>query len=194
MTEAKEPKRTEPSRPKGRDAVMQSLIDATIELVILQGLNVSAREIAARANVNHGLVHTYFGSKEELLAQAMREISSRAATEADLNGFPPPDLATRRNGELAKALARVMLDSKENLFAAHPITSAWRNALKKTQPQLTPAEIDERIIMASTMALGWALFSDHMENVMKMSKNRRTEINQKINDLVADLGGIPQKK
>lgn len=170
---------------------MASLIDATIELVIVQGLNVSAREIAARANVNHGLVHTYFGSKEELLSQAIREIAMRAANESDENGFPPPDLATRRDGELAKALARIIIDSDNDLFTQDLISAKWRTALEKTQPHLSHAEIDERIIMASTLALGWALFSDHTANVMKMSQARRSEINKKINELVAEIGGIP---
>lgn len=172
---------------------MASLIDATIESVVLQGLNVSAREIAARANVNHGLVHTYFGSKEELLAQALRELGDRAAREANPQGFPPPDLATRRNGELASAVARVILDSDENMFTELPVTTAWRKAFQQSEPDLTVEEINERITISATLALGWALFSKHFTHVMNLNESQIEKINHRINHMVAEIGGIPQE-
>lgn len=171
---------------------MASLINATIESVVLQGLNVSAREIAARANVNHGLVHTYFGSKEELLNQALRELGARAAREANPEGFPPPDLATRRNGELARAVARAILDSDENMFTELPVTTAWRKAFQQSEPELSLEEINERITISATLALGWALFSPHFAHVMNLNASQQESIDHRINQMVADIGGIPK--
>ena len=50
-----------------------ALLDATIELLAERGsYGVSPREVAKRAGVNYGLVHYYFETRTELLAQAMR--------------------------------------------------------------------------------------------------------------------------
>ncbi len=69
---------------------MAALIDATTALILEQGVTMSVRDIAMRAGVNHGLVHTYFGSKDSLLTATFGEISTRAAAEVGHTGFPQP--------------------------------------------------------------------------------------------------------
>jgi TetR/AcrR family transcriptional regulator, repressor for neighboring sulfatase len=180
-------------RPLGRDAVREALVLATTELIVERGLAMSVREIAARAGVNHGLVHTYFGSKDGLLAAAFDEINARAAAERDVDGFPPRDLAARRNGEIAKALARVIVESDHDLFGSHPVTSAWREALAASRPDLTAAEVNERVMIATTLGLGWALFSEHMSRVMELDERGRRSVDQRVAELVAEIGGIPDR-
>jgi TetR/AcrR family transcriptional regulator, repressor for neighboring sulfatase len=178
-------------RPIGRDAVREALIQATTEMIVEQGLAMSVREIAARADVNHGLVHTYFGSKDSLLAAAFDQINERAAAERDADGFPPRDLAGRRNGEIAKALAHMMLGSDRDLFTSHPVTTSWRQALARHQPDLSAEEVNERVMIATTLGLGWALFSEHMSRVMNLDERGRASVDQRVADLVAEIGGIP---
>ena len=178
-------------RPVGRVAVMQALVDATTKLIVEQGMSMSVREIAARAGVNHGLVHTYFGSKHGLLTAALDAINSRAAEERDPRGYPPPDLAGRREGELAKALARVMLESPSDPFSSHPVTSSWRAALERDHPDSSPDDLDEQVMVASSLALGWALFADYFSNVFAVDAERRVELDEAIAAHVAELGAIP---
>ena len=93
-------------KPAGRDAVMDALVDATGQLILERGVTMSVRDIARRAGVNHGLVHTYFGSKEALLSAAFGHLVDRAAAELDEDGFPPADLAVpprRRGGESTRS-------------------------------------------------------------------------------------------
>ncbi|MEZ5229932.1 MAG: TetR family transcriptional regulator [Acidimicrobiales bacterium] len=130
------------ARPFGRDAVCDALIDATIAFIMEEGLDVSIRRIAARAGVNHGLVHAYFENKQGLLSAAVDAINQRASLEVDDDGFPPPDLASRRGGELARAVARIQLDQGKDLGSSNPISSAWRAALASSRPDLTSTEID----------------------------------------------------
>jgi AcrR family transcriptional regulator len=179
------------ARPLGREAVRHALVDAAIELIVERGLSVSVRDIAAHAGVNHGLVHTYFGSKDGLLAAAYDEINARAAAERDADGFPPRDLAGRRGGEIAKALARVMLDSDHDLFSSHPVTTAWRRAIAAKHPDMPEAEITERVMVATTLGLGYALFADHMGHVMGMDDEARRAADARVLSLVADIGLIP---
>ncbi len=66
--------------PRGREEVSAALIDAAAEL-FADGIPalVSVRDIAARANVNHGLVHQYFGSKDALIAATIEELARQRA-------------------------------------------------------------------------------------------------------------------
>jgi AcrR family transcriptional regulator len=170
---------------------MDALVQATTELIVEKGLAISVREIAGRAQVNHGLVHAYFGSKDGLLSAAFDEINARAAAERDDDGFPPPDLAGRRGGELAKALARVMLDAPESPFSSHPITASWHDALVERHPEVDPDEADRRVMIASSLGLGWALFADHFSHVFALDEAGRAAMDASVAAMVADIGGIP---
>ncbi|MFV0523047.1 MAG: TetR/AcrR family transcriptional regulator [Acidimicrobiales bacterium] len=180
-------------RPLGKEAVVAALVEAATALLVEEGPGVSVRRIAARAGVNHGLVHTYFGSKQALLSAAADEINRRSAAELDPSGFPPPDLATRRGRELATATARMSLDNGALLSTTHPIISSWRQALAAERPDLDTETIEEMVITASTLALGWAVFSEHLCDSVGVSRERRPELDKRIAALVAQFGGIPDR-
>jgi AcrR family transcriptional regulator len=178
-------------KPAGRDAVMDALIDATGQLILERGVTMSVRDIARRAGVNHGLVHTYFGSKEALLSAAFGRLMDRAAAELDEDGFPPADLAARRGGEVARALARTMLDVPGDPYPRHPILPTWRAALARSRPAATDTELDESVIVATTLGLGWALFAEHLCRILDVDESERDAIEQRVLALIADIGGIP---
>jgi AcrR family transcriptional regulator len=178
-------------RPLGRESVMDALIEATIEFIVEEGLNVSVRRIADRAGVNHGLVHAYFENKQGLLSAAADTINRRASLDADPSGFPPPDLASRRGGELAKAVARIQLDGGKDLFSSNPISTSWRGALARTRPDLSVDEIDTMVATASALGLGWALFSDHLSQLLGLDQVRRDALDAHVADLISELGGLP---
>jgi AcrR family transcriptional regulator len=57
---------------------MEALLDAAEELLIDVGYAaVTTRRLAERAGVNHGLVHYYFGSMEEVLLQTLERFTRR---------------------------------------------------------------------------------------------------------------------
>ena len=61
-----------------RAAAQTALLDAAEQLLIDVGYaGITTRKVAERAGVNHGLVHYYFGSIEELLFQAMERFTAR---------------------------------------------------------------------------------------------------------------------
>lgn len=164
---------------------------ATAELIVERGLSISVREIAAHAGVNHGLVHTYFGSKEALFAAAFDDINDRAMSQRSPDGYPPIDLASRRGGEVAKSIARVILESDGDAFAPHPVTRGWRDALARDRPDLEPGEASERVAVAATIGLGWALFADHMCRVLGIDPASRARADERVAALVHDIGGNP---
>lgn len=179
-------------KPAGKTMVTRALIDATTELFVEKGRSISVREIASRAGVNHGLVHTYFGSKDALLAAAFDDVYTQAVAELDPAGFPPPDIAGQRGGLLAKALARVILDAPgDDLFAASGITSAWRAALADACPELPASEVDARVVAAASLSLGYALFSDRFSASMGHDALAQAAVAADVADLVSKIGSIP---
>jgi AcrR family transcriptional regulator len=64
--------------PNPRESARTALLDAAERLLIEVGhAGITTRRVAAEAQVNHGLVHYYFGSVEELLFQAMERYTER---------------------------------------------------------------------------------------------------------------------
>jgi AcrR family transcriptional regulator len=61
-----------------RETATSSLLDAAERLLIETGYaGLTTRRVAAEAGVNHGLVHYYFGSMEELLLQVLERFTAR---------------------------------------------------------------------------------------------------------------------
>jgi AcrR family transcriptional regulator len=61
-----------------REAAEEALLDAAERLLVEVGYAaITTRRIAAEAGVNHGLVHYYFGSNENLLVRALERFTAR---------------------------------------------------------------------------------------------------------------------
>ena len=171
---------------------MDALIEATSELILERGVTMSVRDIAQRAGVNHGLVHTYFGSKDALLTAAFGSITDRAAAELDEHGFPPADLAFRRGGEVARALARAMLDVTGDPYPSHPILPTWRAALAPIVPD-QPVPNSTRP-SSSQPRSGWAgrCSPNTSASILDVDEAEQADvIEQRVLALVSDIGGIP---
>jgi AcrR family transcriptional regulator len=71
-------KSTTPPKPKRRSPITRAegerrLIEAAYQLIQERPFSeVGVRDIAAVADVNHGFVHTWFGSKNDLLLAVVR--------------------------------------------------------------------------------------------------------------------------
>ena len=62
----------------GRMAAEEALLDAAERLLIDVGYaGITTRRLAEEAGVNHGLVHYYFGSNENLLVRALERFTER---------------------------------------------------------------------------------------------------------------------
>jgi AcrR family transcriptional regulator len=61
-----------------RETNVEAFLDAAERLLIKEGAaGISTRRLAEEAGHNHGLVHYYFGSVDELLLQALERFTSR---------------------------------------------------------------------------------------------------------------------
>jgi len=83
-----------PAGPKtaARAAAEEALLDAAERLLAEAGYaGITTRRLAREAGVNHGLVHYYFGSNENLLMQALERFTGRLITrQRELYGADVP--------------------------------------------------------------------------------------------------------
>ncbi len=76
-----------------RSAADEALLDAAERLLVETGYaSVTTRRVAAEAGVNHGLVHYYFGSVENLLVRVLERFTERMI-ERQRAMYADPDTA-----------------------------------------------------------------------------------------------------
>jgi TetR/AcrR family transcriptional regulator len=68
----------EATKTSSRSAAEEALLDAAERLLVDVGYaGITTRRLADEAGVNHGLVHYYFGSNENLLVRALERFTKR---------------------------------------------------------------------------------------------------------------------
>ena len=74
------------TKTQARSAAEEALLDAAERLLVEVGYaGITTRRLAEEAGVNHGLVHYYFGSNENLLVRALERFTERLiARQRDL--------------------------------------------------------------------------------------------------------------
>jgi TetR/AcrR family transcriptional regulator len=91
-----------PTKTTARSAAEEALLDAAERLLVEVGYAaITTRRLAEEAGVNHGLVHYYFGSNENLLVRALERFTER------------------------------MIDRQRELYATDlPFVDKWRTAMR----------------------------------------------------------------
>ena len=160
-------------RPTGKEDVMTAILDAATSLFAENGVaGVSVRDIAARANVNHGLVHRHFGAKENLRLQVQNRLMERINADigepenyedAFLRGVD----ALRKNEAFWKVLARTFLDGQfeGDVQSAFPFLQKMTILIAAAQKDGTfDNHTDPRLLVAggTAMVLGLLVFENYL--------------------------------
>jgi TetR/AcrR family transcriptional regulator, repressor for neighboring sulfatase len=144
------------AKPLGKDEVVAAVLAAAGELFAEKGpAATSIREVAARAGVNHGLLHRHFGSKRQLLAATLQHLADSAMTLRE-SGAPLEQLEAAHEQQL-----RVMVRSTLDGFPIEELQQRFPG-MEWFLEQVRPGHSDERqarLSAAHAMALqfGWGL-------------------------------------
>jgi AcrR family transcriptional regulator len=89
---SKTPTKATAPASRDREQIMSGLLDAAERLLVTEGhARLSTRRVAQEAQVNHGLVHYYFGSMEELLMQVLERFTAALiARQREMYSAPGP--------------------------------------------------------------------------------------------------------
>jgi AcrR family transcriptional regulator len=115
--------------PSIREANVEAFLDAAERLLVREGAaGISTRQLAREAEQNHGLVHYYFGSVDELLLQALERFTGRVLErQRAMYGTDAPFIEKWR-----AAVGYI----EEDLEAGYPKVWAELEALAWSRPEL----------------------------------------------------------
>ena len=112
-----------------REANVAAFLDAAERLLIREGAaGVSTRQLAREAGHNHGLVHYYFGSVDELLLQALERFTNRVVDRQRA--------MYASDAPFAQKWRAAMSYIEEDLAAGYPKVWAELEALAWNRPAL----------------------------------------------------------
>jgi AcrR family transcriptional regulator len=156
-------------RPQGRDQIRAAVLDAARQLVAERGPDgFSVRDVAARADVNHALVHRHFGTKAEVLQEVLEQEARSVADAIARWGTPSPDVGLEGVAELLalladypsywRALLHAVVETPEVAVDGTDATTALFREMWRAGGSTDPA----RSALAGATALGYLVFGAFM--------------------------------
>ena len=165
---------------KGRKNVEKRLIDSAAELLSSLGPNqLSIRDIARHAGVNHAQIHHYFGGKQGLLEATYKQLAFTHMQQLERRNINVMDLGDEPLSDVTdnyfNALIRAVLDGKMDLLMAQ--SDSGLSMSKKTLSDLTKlrgaskpsAEEKAAVALVMVMEFGWAASKSYIKQSLKVS-------------------------
>ena len=166
---------------KGRKNVERKLIRSAAELVGSIGPNqLSIRDIADHAGVNHAQIHHYFGGKQGLLESTYKQLAFEHMEQLERRNVNPDNLGEEPLSDITdnyfRAIIRAVLDDKMDLVRIQ--VDAGYSMSRKTLAELTKlsglkkptAEIKAAVALVMALEFGYASMKDYIKEVLKISE------------------------
>lgn len=191
-------------KPAGAAEIRQAVTEAAERLFRDRSpADVTLREIAAEAGVNHSLLYRYFRTKEAILASVFYSVVGNI--RANFVEAPEGRAALREVQYLhdapgyARALAWAILEGTnlDLLFTNPDSDGEPHEAPASTAPLMKPrsdADIDSRVVVASflVLAMGWDLYEPYLLRLTGMEGVDKAVLNDhliRISNALLSLGG-----
>jgi len=177
------------TKPKGKQAVQQALIEAATSLLAQRGIaGVSVRDIAQAANVNHGLVHRHFGSKKGLVSAVITHLAGDVAK--GMGGSMPEQnlhdtlvrafVTTSSHRNYWRILGHIMLteESSDMLPRQFPVVAnLLRTAEQDSTRTLSPKAL---VSLMLSLGLGMMVFRPYLQLAIGIDDEEWQQIRQEI--------------
>ncbi|MEO6472812.1 MAG: helix-turn-helix domain-containing protein [Aeromicrobium sp.] len=182
------------ARPHGREEVRSAVLAATSALVAERGpAGFTVREIAARAGVNHALVHRHFGTKADVLEQMLAADAEAVVAAVVESGLPTrgqadPEVVAELLDLLAdrpsywRTLVHTVLDSPEAALPGTASTTELFSGLWRDD------DTDRGVAtsVAGLTVLGWLIFGRFMADSTGADAGEvRREVAEQVASLIA---------
>ena len=174
---------------KGRTNVEKALINSASELVGSVGPNqLSIRDIAEHAGVNHAQIHHYFGGKQGLLEATYKQLAFEHVEQLKRRNIGPGNLSTEPLSEITdnyfKALIRAVLDGQMDLVRVQ--VNSNLSMSKKVLAQLSElkgvkkptAEMKAAVALVMVVEFGLAAMKPYIQEVLDISNTEMNDFYQ----------------
>lgn len=174
---------------KGRKNVEKRLIDSASFLVSSVGPNqLTIRDIADHAGVNHAQIHHYFGGKKGLLMATYKQLAFEHVQQLERRKISPTNLCEEPlsmiTDDYFKAIIRAVLDDQMELVRVQIDSNLSMS--RETLKQLTKikklkkpnSEMKSAVAIAMVVEFGLAAMEQYIDEVLEMnSSDKRVFMN-----------------
>jgi TetR/AcrR family transcriptional regulator, repressor for neighboring sulfatase len=173
-------------RPTGRDEVVEALLDAAELLFARDGpADVSLRSIARAAEVNHGLVHRHFGTRDDLVDQLLARMAARWTAELEASGdysgaidsiLGTDDEASATAGAWIRLLAWSLVTEPPDRSGAVQRRHATLDRLPPLLPDGETGDASLTTAAALALVFGWRFFHPYIRAALHLEETDFTEL------------------
>ncbi|MDA8899720.1 TetR/AcrR family transcriptional regulator [Gammaproteobacteria bacterium] len=169
------------NKTKGRQNVEKKLIESAAVLVGSIGPNqLSIRDIADHAGVNHAQIHHYFGGKDGLLIATYKLLAFEHIEQLQRRNVSPDNMIREPLGDITnnyfKAITRAVLDNRMDLVRVQVDSNLSMS--KKTLDQLVKlkkvnkptAEMKAAIALIMVVEFGLASMKPYIMEVLDINE------------------------
>ncbi len=153
------------------------------------------RQLADAADVNHGLVHQYFGSKDGLIQATLEHLASQIAPVAEDASDVPASIhpllaAIGDRAAFVRLLGWLLLEGADP--AALPTDfPVVRGVLDRIEREMgdAPRRVDSRVVVAGfiSMAFGWLVYRRYIVEAAQLEDHTEAEILDGMGQMLAAM-------
>jgi AcrR family transcriptional regulator len=177
-----------------REQARRALCDAAATLFAARG-DVTVRDIAEAAGLNHALVHYYFGSKEALFDAAFEYAGAKAVAKLALAASDSADDIADKLFALddealrgARMVMRELLDARVGATAASRRPAPLLQAVAaRLHPSRGPPGLKEALAQAAIEFNGFVLVREWLESVAQLNKREAARVAALVKKRFANL-------
>ena len=185
--------------PRGKQQVQRALIDAGIKLFSERGMkNVSVRELADEARVNHSLLFRHFGNKDGLIKVVFEERFEKMGVFNDsqlTDGEKMLETSIRavmQDEQLWRLMTFAALEGGDWILRSipSPYIQATLSQLEKSQNEGSIYNgVEASVLLGSGFALGlgWAVFRKILMSMAGAQNRDFEELRVQVDKLWEDL-------
>ncbi len=157
-------------KPRGREQVVAAVLQSAADLFSQRGIDaVSIRDIATHADVNHGLIHRHFGSKENLRLKTQEYLAKLVRDEIGkpenfIDALVRAEKAVVKHPLFWKVMARTFMDGKfdGDVQTSFPFVRKMVDFVREAKENgVIKSDMGSRHIVAAVFAYGLGMLVFH---------------------------------
>jgi TetR/AcrR family transcriptional regulator, repressor for neighboring sulfatase len=176
-------------KPQGKTAVMAAITAATALLISERGTNsITLRDIARKANVNHGLIIRHFGTKEKLVKTVGLSMVNTMFEETRERNEDLMDILfswDNRYSVNIRTIVRIMMDDPNStmLVDAKPLIDRLLDWVKEGQKKTRKGPVVDSIVLVfifACLVFGDELLGPYICKIMHIPRKSYKQLRPKI--------------